>query len=202
MLRRLLASMLALPAVAMAAGGLDAVVRQRLQVVPVLKGEFEQSKTLKGFRNPLVSRGEFEVARGQGVWWHTVKPFESTLVVTNTRLFTRAADGTSANVMDADAEPGLRQVNELVFALLAGDFDALAGKFIVDSQAVGAAGWSVTLTPRDADIARFLARAVLTGDRFVQTVRIDETRGDATQIRFARQVPVPQLSAEDEARFR
>ncbi len=178
------------------------LVRQRLQVAPVLKGEFEQTKTLKGFRNPLVSHGEFVVARGQGVWWHTTRPFESTLVVTQTRLFTRAADGSTNNVMDAQTEPGLREVNELVFSLLAADLDALAARFNIVAQPVGAAGWTMTLTPRDPNLAKFLVQATLAGDRDVQSVRIDEARGDSTQIRFAHQVPSTTLSADDAARLR
>ena len=187
---------------AQAASALDAAgVRQRLALTPVLRGEFEQTKTIKGFRNALVSHGEFLVARGQGVWWHTQQPFESTLVVTRTRLFTRAADGTSANVMDAAAEPGLRQVNELVFSLLSADLDALADRFDIAGQAVGASGWTLTLTPRDPQVARFLAKATLTGDRFVQSVRIDDAGGGATQIRFSHQAPSDALSAADAARL-
>jgi hypothetical protein len=178
-----------------------ALVRQLLQVSPVLKGEFEQSKTLKGFRNPLVSHGEFVVARGQGVWWHTRKPFESTLVVTQTRLFTRAADGSTNNVLDAQTEPGLREVNELVFSLLSADLDALAVRFTVVAQPVGATGWTMTLTPRDANLAKFLVQATLAGDRDVQSVRIDEARGDSTQIRFSHQAPSAVLGADDAARF-
>jgi outer membrane lipoprotein-sorting protein len=198
-----LAALLVVPVVAPAAAPPDAaaLVPQRLQLSPVLKGEFEQSKTLKGFRNPLVSRGEFLVARGQGVWWHTRQPFESTLVVTKTRLFTRAADGTADNVMDAGAEPGLRQVNELVFSLLSADLDALSDKFTVVAQPVGAAGWTMTLTPRDPNLAKFLVRATLAGDRFVQSVRIEEARGDSTQIRFSKQAPSSALTADEAARL-
>jgi outer membrane lipoprotein-sorting protein len=178
------------------------LVHERLKVAPVLEGEFEQTKTLKGFRNPLVSKGEFLVARGQGVWWHTLQPFESTLVVTPTKLFTRNADGSASNLMDAQAEPGLQQVNALIFSLLAADVDVLADRFTVVSQPVGAVGWTLVLTPRDANIAKFLVRATLAGERDVQSVRIDEARGDVTQIRFSRQVPSAALSAEDAARFR
>jgi hypothetical protein len=177
------------------------LIHQRLQVSPVLKGDFEQSKTLKGFKNPLVSHGEFVVARGQGVWWHTQQPFESTLVVTRTRLFTRAADGSASNLIDAQTEPGLKQVNELIFSLLAADLDVLVDRFTVVAQPVGAGGWTLTLTPRDANLARFLVRATLTGERDVQTVRIEEARGDATQIRFAHQVPSSALTADEAARF-
>ena len=207
MLKTRRAAVLALAALctpaAFAAPASDAVglVQQRLQVAPVLTGEFEQTKTLKGFRNPLVSHGEFLVARGQGVWWHTRQPFESTLVVTKTRLFTRAADGSANNLMDAQTEPGVRQVNELIFSLLAADLDVLADKFTVVAQPVGASGWTLTLTPRDAGIARFLVRATLTGERAVQTVRIEEARGDATQIRFSHQVPSTALTTDEAARF-
>ena len=71
-----------------------------------------------------------------------------------TRLFTRNADGSASNLMDAQAEPGLQQVNELIFSLLAADLDALADKFTVVAQPVGADGWTLTLTPRDANIAQ------------------------------------------------
>ena len=178
------------------------LVHERLKVAPVLRGEFEQTKTLKGFRNPLVSKGEFLVVRGQGVWWHTLQPFESTLVVTPTKLFTRNADGSASNLMDAQAEPGLQQVNALIFSLLAADVDVLADRFTVVSQPVGAAGWTLVLTPRDANIAKFLVRATLAGERDVQSVRIDEARGDVTQIRFSRQVPSAALAPEEAARFK
>jgi len=178
------------------------LVRERLKVAPVLKGEFEQTKTLKGFRNPLVSKGEFLVARGEGVWWHTRQPFETTLVVTKTRLFTRNPDGSASNLADAQAEPGVKQVNELVFSLLAADLDVLADKFDVVAQPAGAAGWTLVLTPRDANIARFLVRATLAGERDVQSVRIDEARGDTTQIRFAHQQPSAALTPDEAARFR
>ncbi len=177
------------------------LIHDRLKTAPVLKGEFEQSKTLKGFRNPLVSKGEFLVARGQGVWWHTQKPFDSTLVVTKTRLFTRNPDGSAANLMDAQSEPGLQQVDELVFSLLSADLDVLADKFTIVAQPSGAAGWTLVLTPRDPNLAKFLVRATLAGERDVQTVRIDEARGDTTQIRFSHQQPSTALTPDEAARF-
>jgi hypothetical protein len=177
------------------------LVHDRLKLSPVLKGEFEQTKTLKGFRNALVSKGEFLVARGQGVWWHTREPFESTLVVTRTRLFTRNPDGSATNLADAQAEPGVKQVNELIFSLLAADLDALADRFTIAAQPVGAAGWSLVLTPRDANLARFLVRATLAGERDVQSVRIEEARGDTTQIRFSRQQSAASLAGDEAARF-
>jgi len=194
----------ATPASAAAAPAADGVrlIHERLRISPVLKGEFEQVKTLKGFRNPLVSRGEFLVARGQGVWWHTRQPFESTLVVTRTRLFTRNADGSASNLADAKAQPGLQQVNELIFSLLAADLDTLADKFTIAAEPVAGGGWTLALTPRDPDIAKFLVRATLAGERDVQSVRIEEAHGDTTQIRFSHQVPAAALAPDEAERFR
>jgi hypothetical protein len=198
------ASFAAPPTSAASAPTADGVrlLHERLRVAPVLKGEFEQVKTLKGFRNPLVSKGEFLVARGQGVWWHTQQPFETTLVVTKTRLFTRNADGSAAELADAQAEPGVRQVNELIFSLLAADLDTLADKFTIVAQPAGAAGWTLALTPRDANIAKFLVRATLAGERDVQSVRLEEARGDTTLIRFSHQASAPALGADEAARLR
>ncbi len=196
------ASLLAARAPAQPATDFARLMHERLKASPVLKGTFEQTRTLKGFRNALVSRGEFLVARGQGVWWHTQQPFESTLVVTKTRLFTRNADGSAGGAVEAQAEPGLQQVNELIFSLLAADPDVLAQKFTVVAQPVGANGWTLTLTPRDANVAKFLSRATLTGERDVQTVRIEEARGDATQIRFSHQSSSEALAADEAARFK
>ena len=177
------------------------LVHQRLRASPVLKGEFEQTKTLKGFKNPLVSHGEFLVARGVGVWWHVQQPFESTLVMTKTQLFTRAADGSAVSLVDAQAESGVKQVTEMILSLMAADIDVLGDKFTVVAQAVGANGWTLTLTPRDANIAKFLVRATLTGERDVQTVRLEEARGDASLIRFSHQVPSQALTPDEAARF-
>jgi outer membrane lipoprotein-sorting protein len=177
------------------------MIHERLKISPVLKGEFEQAKTLKGFRNPLVSKGEFMLARGQGMWWHTQQPFESTLVVTKTRLFTRSADGSASNLMDAQDEPGLQQVNALIFSLLAADLDVLADKFSVVAQPVGADGWTLVLTPRDPNVAQFLVRATLAGERDVQTMRIEQAGGDATQIRFSKQLSSEALTAREAARL-
>jgi outer membrane lipoprotein-sorting protein len=189
------------PAPAASASSAADAVRQRLQLSPVLAGEFEQRKVLEGFRNPLVSHGEFLVARGQGVWWHTTKPFESTLVVTRSRLVTHAPDGTSNDGVDATSEPGLRQVNEMIFSLLGGDVDALAQRFDVAAQTTSS-GWQLTLTPKDANVAKFLRRATLAGDRFVDSVYLDEARGDSTQIRFSHQSPAAALTADERARFK
>ena len=46
------------------------------------------------------------------------------------------------------------------------------------------ARWTVELKPRQAQLAQFLTGLQLSGVRFVEEIRIGETGGDSTQIRF------------------
>jgi hypothetical protein len=199
--RRAVLLALACSAVAVRAADLQAEVLKRLDAAPVLHGEFEQSRSLKGFKNPLVSRGEFVLARSQGIVWETKQPFASTLVVTRDRLLARRADGSVATQMDAGREPALRLVNELMFALLAGDLAALSGRFKVEGELQGAQGWRLQLTPTDALLAGQFSAIALEGDRHVRLVRLAERNGDTTQIRFAALRSAAALSPEAARRF-
>lgn len=176
-------------------------VRQRLADAPVLRGRFEQRKTLKGFKNPLVSRGDFLVAKDRGVVWHTREPFESSLVVTRERLLSRQADGRVDTKVEARDEPGLRAVNEMLFALMAADLQALAARFRIEGELQGSEGWRLVLTPREAALAQWLARVELEGERFVRSVKLTESQGDASQIRFSEQTVAQALTREEAARF-
>ncbi|MBI2769162.1 MAG: outer membrane lipoprotein carrier protein LolA [Burkholderiales bacterium] len=178
-----------------------ASVRQRLGDEPVLRGEFEQRKSLKGFRNPLVSRGDFLVVRDKGVIWRTREPFASSLVVTRDRLLSRQADGSVATQLSARDEPGLRAINEMLFALMSADLAALAQRFRVDGELQGKDGWRLSLAPREAGVARWVSGIELEGDRFVRLVRLAEAQGDTTLIRFSLQTSAAAATREELARF-
>lgn len=176
-------AMAALPARAQTSPDLLTAVSQRLGNPPVLRGEFEQTKTLKGFKRPLVSKGSFVMARDRGVQWVTVQPFASTLVVTRERLVTLGESGVQQQI-DTRQEPGLRAVNEMLMALLAGDVKALSARFKTEGSLQGSQGWQLVLTPREAALAGFIARIELEGDRHVKLVDLKEASGDDSRIRF------------------
>ena len=176
-------AMAALPAHAHTAPDLLTEVSKRLANPPVLRGEFEQTKTLKGFKRPLVSKGTFVMVRDRGVQWVTAQPFASTLVVTRERLVTLGEAGIQQQI-DTRQEPGLRAVNEMLMALLAGDVKALSARFKSEGALQGAQGWKLVLTPREAALAGFIARIELEGDRHVMLVDLKEASGDDSRIRF------------------
>lgn len=175
-------------------------VRERLASDPVLRGAFEQRKTVKGFRNPIVSSGEFVVARGRGVVWRTLAPFASTLVVTRDAVIARQADGSIARRLSAGEEPAVRAVSETLFGVLAADLSALVQRFEVAGES-GREGWRLALLPREAALARWIQRVELEGDRFLQAVRLQEASGDQTAIRFSRHAGANALLPAEEAQL-
>lgn len=176
-------------------------VRQRLVNAPVVRGSFEQKKTIQGFRNPLVSTGTFLVAQGKGVSWHTQKPFESMLTITRERMLSRQADGQISARMEAKDEPGLRAVNEMLFAVMAADLRTLEQRFAITGELRGKSGWTLQLTPRDSMLAQWITSIGLSGDRVVRSVTLQEAHGDSSVITFTDTVTAQSLSAEDARRF-
>jgi hypothetical protein len=176
---------LALLAVAPAQGEQPlAAVREQLASPPVLRGEFEQEKALRGFRNPLRSQGTFLLVREQGIVWRTEEPFPSTVVLTRERVVSRPPDGPVRVELEATDHPGLGTVHALLIALVGGDLEALTAQFDAKADIIGDDGWRLSLVPRTGPGRRFVGQIELRGGTHVESVRIDEVSGDRTSIRF------------------
>lgn len=176
------------------------LVKQRVAQVDVLRGGFEQEKNIAGFKNPLRSQGRFLVARKQGVVWTTLKPFPSEVVITGDRILSRQRDGSTRVEVDGREQPALRSVNAMMFALVSGDVAALSSRFETTVQARPDNGWTLSLKPRSATLAKAFSRIVLSGDRYVREVDIEEANGDRTHLRFTDLSETPKALTADEAR--
>ena len=149
----------------------------------VLRGNFEQTKTLAGFKKPLISKGTFVIDRSRGVQWITASPFASTLVVTRERLTTWGGGGNKQQ-LDTKREPGLRAVNDLIMAMLSGDIKVLVSRFETKGSMKSAQSWNLSLTPKDTSLAGFIKNIDIEGGHHVDQVRMVEPSGDVSVIRF------------------
>lgn len=159
-------------------------VRARLDAAPVLRGAFEQKKTVKGFSRPLVSSGRFLLVRDQGILWDTEKPFAATLTVTPEVLTAAHGGGDAGYRLEADKEPGVAIVNRLLLALVAGDLQALSSHFEVEGALRGKSAWTLTLTPSSAGLAKVFTSIRLEGAGEVREVELQEQNGDRSVIHF------------------
>jgi hypothetical protein len=188
------------PRTVLAADPLPAIAA-RLADAPVVRGRFEQTRRLAGFSKPLVSRGDFLVARSRGLVWQVREPVPSSLVVTPARLALRGADGSLQREVRTDSQPGMQAVAQAMLAVLNGDVAALSERFTVDARLEGRGGWALTLVPRDAGMRRAFARIEIAGDRFVRQLRLEEESGDSTAIRLLDPTALQTLSRDEEQRF-
>lgn len=153
----------------------------RLGQAPVVSGRFEQHKTLRALRRPLVSRGELVVVRGQGIVWQVTAPYQAAVALRSDRIVERDGEGRQ-RVRDAQDVPGLFHVGQLLQALLQGEYQALTQYF--DVAAAGTLEtWRVTLQPKPA-LAGALTALTAKGGVFLEEVTVEEANGDRTVIVF------------------
>lgn len=192
---------LAWTAIGFAAEDLASDVKARLASPQVLRGQFEQTKVVSGFKKPLLSSGVFLLWRGHGVLWQTRKPFDSTLTIRRDRLLLSQSDGATVYRVDAGREPGLRAVNELLFALFSGDVTSLQKAFRLEGALLPKGEWKLVLLPTESGLSRVFTRVELEGGRYVRQVRLAESNGDTSLIRFDQLAETPAASAVEAQRL-
>lgn len=183
-------------------GSADAItleqVRQQINAGDVQHARFEQTRQVSGLTKPLVSSGELLLARGQGLWWHQLKPFELTLTLTPSRMV-QQMPGQPAQVLD---NPQLLEFSHLMLALFAPTEASLGHYFTHQLVSQGQSAWTLTLLPKQAPLDKVFAKLELSGEQGFRALAIYDKQGDVTRLQFTDwQVhPLP-LSAEEQARF-
>jgi hypothetical protein len=152
----------------------------KLARAQVLRGRFTHSKFLSEIPRPLVATGEFVFVRDLGVYWHTLEPFDSVVVLTGDGLEQRDG-GEPALRVNAGEQPAVRVIADIFMALFTLDVGILARDFdLYGGKAPG--GWIVGLKPRNRAMAGVFSQATVTGKDDVEQVVLTDARGDRTVI--------------------
>lgn len=175
----------------------QAEVRELLSAEPAQRAHFEQEKQVAGLAQPLKASGELLLARGQGLWWHQLKPFELALSLTAQRMSQQVGQG-PVQVID---NPQLLEFSSMMLALFGSDEQALARYFVLDFHSTEQ-GWSLVLTPLATPLNKVFASLTLSGGKQLERLVIADRQGDDTRIHFSdwQKVTLP-LSAEEQAHF-
>jgi len=155
----------------------------RLAAHPVVRGNFEQEKTLSRLNRSLKSSGNFIIASGLGMVWDTVKPFASTLALGKDYII-QSRPGGQRNVISAQGNETFLRMAEVISAVFSGNSQGLTDNFIIYySPGVAAAdsGWEMGLGPRDTSIGAFAEKIIMKGDTAIKSIFIYEQNGDTVQ---------------------
>ena len=177
-----------------------AKIQSMLAKPQVLCGRFDQRKQLVGLKNPLISSGRFCVVADKGVLWRSLQPFANTVRLTRDEIVQLQGDRVAAR-LDAKQEPALRTINNVLFALLAGDLAEIDKLFEIDGG-IHDKGWEVKLKPREPGLAKAISSIALEGGTYVSNITISEATGDRTSIVFSEiQTGDTAMTADEAALF-
>lgn len=158
----------------------------------VLRGRFEQFRTLKGFGAPLNSAGSFTLAVERGLIWRTETPFAMMTTMTGNGLIQRS-EGGGITRLPAGRVPFMTQLYNMLGGALGGDWGAMATTFAM-TRKDSKNGWQLTLTPLQQDSSGFpLQSIVVSGRQNVDDVVMAKPNGDQDRIVFAQQ----RITSED-----
>lgn len=170
-------------------------LQQRFSQLAVQRAEFEQIRQISGFPQPLRSSGHIIIAQKKGLWWHQQKPFTLTLMLNESRMIQQIADQ-PAQVITASSNPQMFQFNSLLSALFRADRTALEQNFIIDFSDLGKNDWRLKLTPKTTPLDKLFSYLLLTGNRFLNSIEINDMQGDQSQIHFFNHQTQPLTNAE------
>ena len=149
----------------------------RLRAVPESHADFTEIRYLAALSTPLESTGTLSYRRPDHLEKITEAPRPERMVVDGAHL-TITAGNQPPQEFDVDSRPEIRALVETVRGALSGDIALLQTLYAVHGEG-SLAGWRLTLTPRDPDLARMLRLVRIDGNwadlRFIQIVA---TNGD------------------------
>jgi hypothetical protein len=174
---------------------------------PVVKGTFEQTRTISRLNRALVSQGTFIIAAEVGMVWETLTPFPSTLAAGRDYLVQSTPSGSKTR-LDAQGNETFLQFSETISAVFSGNAQRLTDNFnlwFTESSGV----WTLGLVPKEKTMQSFATRIVITGgaltngsaEQVIRSVRLDEQNGDTIRYALSNHVFTEGLNAREKNLF-
>ncbi len=200
MMKKLLLIVALLPAISWAAVTDLATLQQQLSQYPLVRGEFSQLRKIAMFKQPLQSSGQFTLHQEKGLLWQQQNPFAVDLVLTENKL-RQSVEGQPAQVITAEQNQMAFYFSRIFLAVFRGDTAQLEQSFTLDLS-TGQSQWHLTLTPKTAPLNQVFRTIQLSGEEEVDSLTLEELRGDITELSFSHQTHQPeQLSDAEQALF-
>lgn len=176
-------------------------LQQRFSAQPVIRACFDQTRTIKDLPSPLRSQGKMLIARDSGLLWDQKTPFPMMLMLNDARMV-QVLNGQPPQVISADNNPQMFQFNHLLRALFQADRKVLEQNFRIDFQDRGQGRWSLDLTPTTTPLDKIFATISLAGQRYLESIRLNDKQGDLTDIALScHQLTPARLTDDERQRF-
>ena len=172
-------------------------LQQQLAQSSLVRGDFQQVRSMQMFSQPLSTSGSFLLDHEQGLLWQQTKPFPITLTLTQNKL--RQSINGEAQVMTDAENPMAFYFTRVFLSLFKGDTDAIKESFSLDLSGDKEA-WTLVLIPTSSPIDSVFKSIKVEGGIYVNRVVLSEVRGDVTEMVFLKQLSQPATLTEEELR--
>ncbi|WP_313009719.1 outer membrane lipoprotein carrier protein LolA [Stutzerimonas nitrititolerans] len=173
-----------------------AQLSQQLREPAVIRGQFVQQKHLRALPLPLVSRGQFVLAREHGLLWSLQQPLQQDYRISGSGIAQRTPSGWEST----DQQPAAARQNRLFLAVIGGDAEALQRDFQLELLGTSA-DWTLTLTPRSKLLQQIFSAIHIQGGATARRIELLETQGDSTLLLLESTEVDDQLSAVEQHDF-
>ncbi len=146
------------------------------------RARFIETRTLPGFDQPLVSRGNVTFSRTRGVIWEVTAPYHYVFRMGPADAEEQMPDG-SVRHLDAEHAPWLAVVRHIFTSALTGNISELRRYFHVQVTVLRV-GRRIELTPKPGPMAKAINHISVTEAGTPRSLRMDEASGGRIVIRF------------------
>jgi outer membrane lipoprotein carrier protein len=155
----------------------------RFAKIDGMRTRFREEKRIALLKKPLVSEGTIQFSRPGLLLRTAEKPERVSVLLDQSNL--RMADPSGTHTIALAENPMVRSFVLTFVHVLSGDRAALEQQYALQFEEVPGAGWRLTLSPKAADLARIVKRAVIEGKGIdVARMTLEEGSGDSTVLTF------------------
>jgi len=179
----------------------------RLAEHPVVRGSFEQEKTLSRLKRTLQSSGNFIISASLGMVWDTVKPFPSTLTLGKNYMI-QSRPGGQKTVLNAQGNETFLRMAEVISAVFSGNGQGLLDNFnVYYMSGTGADAWEIGLIPLNSAIGSFAEKIIMkgggapSGAMVIKSIIIYDQNGDTVQYILSNHSYPAELNVNEKALF-
>jgi hypothetical protein len=149
-----------------------------------MTARYREEKRIALLKRPLLSEGTIAFAAPGSLVRRAERPEPAVLLLEGETL--RVADASGARRIDLAAHPVVRQFVLTFVHVLAGDRAALERLYQLRFESLPGGLWRLSLTPKQAELARMIAGATLLGrGAVVERMELREQSGDSTVLQFS-----------------
>jgi len=150
-------------------------VSGKLAEKPLVKGSFEQEKTISSLGRSLKASGNFIIAAELGMVWDTLHPFPSTLALGKDYLV-QIRPGRQKMLVSAQGNETFIRLAGVISDVFSGNSAGLLNNFEVYYRE-NPAGWEIGLIPKDKAMQSFAVKIIMKGDTAIRSIFINEYSG-------------------------